>query len=130
MKIVALLVLVGLLTSGAIIALRNGTSHAPTQPKNMPNVSMVDGKQIIEITAKGGYQPSASTAKAGIPTVIRFNTHGTFDCSASVRIPRMNISEMLPSSGAKDIDIGSPQAGTLEGTCGMGMYPFKIDFQS
>lgn len=94
------------------------------------NVSVVDGIQIIEIQAKGGYQPRMSVAKQGLPTVIRFNTSGTFDCSSSVRIPSMNISRILPQSGITDIDIGSPQVATLKGTCGMGMYPFEVDFKS
>ncbi len=96
---------------------------------NIPNVSIVDGKQIIEIKAKGGYIPRVSTAKAGIPTILRLNTSGTFDCSSFVRIPSMNIAKMLPNSGIIDIDLGSPKMGVLQGTCGMGMYPFEIDFQ-
>jgi len=93
------------------------------------NVSIVDGKQIIEIKAKGGYTPRESTAKAGIPTILRFNTNGTFDCSSSVLIPSMNISKLLQNSGTTDIDLGNPKLGTLQGMCGMGMYPFQINFQ-
>jgi plastocyanin domain-containing protein len=93
------------------------------------NVTVVDGIQVIEISAKGGYQPRKSIAKAGIPTIIRFNTKGTFDCSSSVRIPSMNISQVLPQSGSTDINIGTQQVATLQGSCGMGMYPFEIDFQ-
>ncbi len=120
-------VVVGLLLFGAIVLSSNKSSQT-----NIPanNVTVVDGKQIIEIQAKGGYQPRISVAKSGLPTVIRFNTNGTFDCSASVRIPSMNISKVLPQSGSTDIDIGTPQVATLKGTCGMGMYPFEVDFQS
>ncbi len=97
---------------------------------NANNVSMVDGKQIVEIRAKGGYQPRVSTAKAGLPTILRFNTAGTFDCSAAVRIPSLDISKILPQSGATDINLGNPKFGTLSGSCGMGMYPFEIKFES
>ncbi len=93
------------------------------------NVSIVEGKQIIELQTKGGYQPRKSVAKAGIPTVIRFKTNGTFDCSASVRIPSLNVSKFLPQTGNTDIDIGSPEIGLFRGSCGMGMYPFEIDFR-
>ena len=93
------------------------------------NVSIVDGVQVIEIQARGGYSPRKSVAQAGIPTVIRFNTAGTFDCSASVRIPSLDVSRVLPQSGATDIEIGVQATSTLEGTCGMGMYPFEIDFK-
>ena len=101
-------------------------NDAASQP--VENVTTVSGKQIIEIHAKGGYQPRKSSARAGIPTVLRFVTDGTFDCSSTVRIPSMNISQTLPQSGATDIALNSQAAGTLQGTCGMGMYRFSIDF--
>ncbi len=88
-----------------------------------------NSSQVIEITAKGGYTPRVSVAKAGIHTILRINTNGTFDCSSSVRIPSMNIFKSLPPSGVTDIDLGTPQKGTLNGSCGMGMYPFEIEFQ-
>lgn len=94
------------------------------------NVTIAEGKQIVNIKAKGGYQPSKSIAKAGIPTIVRFDTDGTFDCSSSVRIPSMNISKNLPPSGTIDIDIGIQEVTILQGTCGMGMYPFEIEFNS
>lgn len=117
-----------ILIGGAFMLTRSGSSTE--QMANANNVSIVDGKQIIEINAKGGYQPRKSIAKAGIPTIIRFNTKGTFDCSSSVRIPSMNISKILPQSGSTDIDIGDSKIGTLQGSCGMGMYPFEVEFQS
>ncbi len=102
---------------------------AQIQEKNINNVSIVGGKQIIEVSAKGGYYPKLSTAKAGIPTILRFKTNGTFDCSSSVRIPSMNISKMLPNIGTTDIDIGVQKLGLFHGTCGMGMYNFRINFE-
>ncbi len=92
------------------------------------NVSMEGEKQIVAINAKGGYLPEVSVAKAGVPTIVRFNTTGTFDCSASVRIPTRDVSQVLPQTGTTDIDIGINQKGPLEGSCGMGMYPFEIEF--
>lgn len=115
-----------ILTSGKTNTSNNGGS-AQEVPAN--NVSVVDGKQIIEIKAKGGYLPRKSIAKAGIQTILRFNTNGTFDCSSSVRIPEMNISKNLSPSGITDIDLGIQKVGTLNGSCGMGMYPFEIEFQ-
>ena len=122
------IIAVGVLITGAIMF-----SGGSSSSKNIPtkeNVSVVENKQIIEITAKGGYIPRASLAKAGMPTILRFNTNGTFDCSSSVRIPSMNITKLLPNSGTTDIDLGVQKVGILQGTCGMGMYPFQVDFQS
>lgn len=121
------IVIAAVIIGGALLLATRGSSQSD-DPAN--NVHLVDGKQIIEISAKGGYYPKHSTAKAGIPTVLRIKTNGTFDCSSSVRIPSMNINQFLPSSGTTDIDLGNPQAGTVPGTCGMGMYSFQVDLRS
>lgn len=123
-SIIAAVVLIG----GAFMLTRSSSDNTPPVVAN--NVSIIDGKQIIEISAKGGYQPRKSMAKAGIPTIIRFDTKGNFDCSSAVRIPSMDISKNLPQTGSTDIDIGVPQVATLQGTCGMGMYPFEVEFKS
>lgn len=93
------------------------------------NVTMNGDEQIVEIKAKGGYTPEVSVAKAGVPTTLRINTSGTFDCSSQVRIPSMNISKALPPSGVTEIALGELKEGVLKGTCGMGMYPFQINVQ-
>jgi len=120
----AVLLIVGVMVFGA-----SNKSQSQTQNPPVNNVTIIDGKQIVEITAKGGYTPRKSVAKAGLPTILRINTTGTFDCSSFIRIPSMNIGQNLPQSGVTDIELGSLQAGVLNGTCGMGMYPFEIDFQ-
>lgn len=107
----------------------SSSSMAPTQLKNVSNVSVVDGVQIIEIISKGGYQPRRSVAKAGIPTVLRFVTKATFDCSSAVTIPSMKISKILPNTGITDIEIPGQPVGTLQGTCSMGMYNFEVAFE-
>lgn len=128
MKIIIISILVALiLVGGAFMLTKDKGEKAPAEPVN--NVSIVDGKQIITITAKGGYKPENSIAKAGIPTIIRFDTRGTFDCSSSINIPSINISKILPQTGSTDIDIGIPAVNELQGTCGMGMYPFSVTFQ-
>jgi len=93
------------------------------------NVSMENGVQIITLQVKGGYSPRQSVAQAGIPTVIRFVTNNTFDCSISIRIPSLNLSQYLPQTGSTDIKIGTQSTGTFRGSCGMGMYPFEVEFK-
>lgn len=104
-------------------ALRGGQPAASAD-----NVAVVDGRQYVDLTAKGGYSPLRSQARAGIPTTLRVGTKGTFDCSSAIRIPLLGVSTVLPATGVTEIDLGSPQAGTLQGTCGMGMYRFEIAF--
>ncbi len=118
-----------------IFTLNQGKSNSNTSNQTISetsesNVSIKDGKQVIEILAKGGYSPKKSIAKAGIPTVIKFKTNGTYDCSSSVNLPSLNISKNLPGTGETEIEIGSQEVGKLAGTCSMGMYFFEVDFQS
>ena len=127
-NIIAIIVAV-ILIGGAIFLVRKGDFSQQVQKENINNVTIVDGKQIIEIKAKGGYSPNVSIAKANIPTMLRFDTSGTFDCSSFVRLPSLNISKTLPNSGTTDIELGSPEIGKFQGSCGMGMYPFEVDFQ-
>jgi Cu+-exporting ATPase len=105
-------------------------SNSPTAPvETANNVTVVDGKQIIEITAKGGYSPQMTTAKAGMPTVIKVTTKATFDCSSALTIPSLSYRKNLPPSGETLIDLSSQEAGsTLQGICAMGMYNFAINF--
>jgi plastocyanin domain-containing protein len=128
--IIISIIVAGAIIGGSIFLVSSGSASNGDAGTSAPanNVSVVDGKQIVEIRAKGGYQPRKSSAKAGLPTLIRFDTSGTFDCSSSVRIASLGISRGLPQTGQTDIDIGISKAGTLQGTCGMGMYPFEIDF--
>lgn len=126
--IVASVVIAAAIIFGAFVLVNNKSQTENSVPAQ--NVTVVDGKQIIEIEARGGYSPRKSVAKAGLPTILRFKTGGTFDCSASIRIPSLNISQILPQTGTTDIDLGTQKLGTLQGTCGMGMYPFSVDFQS
>ncbi len=117
------------LAAVAMFALAGNNFTSPAHPpKN--NVSVLGERQIIEIMAKGGYVPKNSVAKADMPTVIKFNTQGTFDCSSSVRIPALGLSKNLPPDGATELEVPPQKAGTtLNGLCVMGMYKFSIDFK-
>ncbi len=128
MKSTIISILIAVVFIAGSFYLVNRNSSSVNESINVDNVSMVDGKQIIDIDARGGYSPRVSQAKAGLPTIIRFNTKNTFDCSASIRIPSMKISKMLPNTGSTDIDIGIQDSGRFRGSCGMGMYPFEINF--
>lgn len=122
-------IIVAAIVIAGIFIIAKVNSSPKVQVADGSNVSIVDGKQIVTINVKGGYQPINSVAQADIPTVIRFVTKGTFDCSSSIRISSLNVSKVLPQTGSTDIDGGIPQVGVLQGMCGMGMYQFTISFQ-
>lgn len=93
------------------------------------NVSMEGEKQVIEIDAKGGYSPKLTTAKAGVPTVLRLKTNGTYDCSSAATIPAIGFRKNLEATGVTEVEVPANVAqGTLEGVCSMGMYSFSVKF--
>ncbi len=93
------------------------------------NVEIKDGIQYVTISAKGGYLPRISTAKAGIPTKLLVETNGTYDCSAALRINSIGFQKILKNTGEEVIDLGTPKVGPLQGICGMGMYSFNVNFE-
>lgn len=94
------------------------------------NVTEENGKQIVTISAKGGYLPRISEAKADMPTTLQIETNGTFDCSSVLSIPSLDYQKNLPPTGITEVDIPPQPAGsTFEGLCGMGMYRFEIAFK-
>ncbi len=124
MKSTVISILVAVVLIGGAVALRGQPSNAETGV-----ATIVDGKQFIDISARGGYSPSIITAKAGMSTVLRVKTSGTFDCSASLVIPKLSYQKFLEPSGVEEISISPEEAvGTLQGLCSMGMYNFQVKF--
>lgn len=124
-----IIVSVALLIGGYLVIqlfFSTGTQTVSREEGNANNVTEAEGKQYVEVRAKGGYLPRVSVAKAGIPTVLRLRTEGTFDCSSQVRIPSLNVSQSLSSSGVTEVDLGVLKPGILQGACSMGMYSFEI----
>ncbi|MDQ5952669.1 MAG: hypothetical protein QG626_798 [Patescibacteria group bacterium] len=93
-------------------------------------VSIENGIQVITITAKGGFSPEHIEAKSGLPTELHVVTNGTYDCSSTLVIPSLGYNEALKPTGTETITLAPEQAeGTLNGTCGMGMYSFDVAFK-
>lgn len=91
------------------------------------NVTVIEGIQYVTIQARGGYSPKTSIIKAGMPTKLVVKTSNTYDCSVALSIPSLGIRKMLQQTGEEVIDLGSVESGkTINGTCSMGMYSFKI----
>ena len=128
-KTTAISILVAAILIGGAIMLSSGGNDSNTNTASANNVSIVDGKQIITISAKGGYSPKVTSAKAGMPTVIKVDTNGTFDCSSALTIPSLGYRNNLPPSGETAIDVPPQQSGTtMRGLCAMGMYNFAVNF--
>lgn len=127
--IIISIIISGLLIGGTLWFVSNKSGDG-ANTGDTSSVSVIAGKQIIDISAKGGYSPRVISAKAGMLTTLRVKTNGTFDCSASLVIPKLSYQKILQSSGIEEIAITSEQAqGTMRGLCSMGMYNFQIKFQ-
>lgn len=93
--------------------------------------SLVDtsGKQVLEMTVRGnGYTPNVLTAKADEPIVLRAVSNKALGCASLLTIPSLKINKALPINGKTDIEIPAQKSSTtINGTCTMGMYSFKIE---
>lgn len=126
---IILLVAIAVVFAIIIFGPRFKNNQEVKQTIAVPNVEVKDGVQYVTITARGGYTPKVSNAKAGIPTKLIMKTSGTFDCSSSLVIRSIGYQKILPQNGSEIIDIGIPEIGKpLQGVCGMGMYSFLVNF--
>ena len=92
---------------------------------------IVDGRQVVTIKAlSDGYQPAVVSAKAGVPTTLVIATDRTGGCIRSLVIPSMDKQLILEPTGEASIDLGTPKAGTLKYSCGMGMYSGRVVFEA
>ena len=122
--------IVTVLAIGGIVVLFQGSDTGTTVPNPQTNITIVDGKQVIHIRAKGGYAPKNTVAKANMPTTINVVTNGTYDCSAALNVPGVGFQKYLPTSGTTPIEIPSQQpVATIRGVCAMGMYSFTVSFE-
>ncbi|MDI3384705.1 sulfite exporter TauE/SafE family protein [Streptomyces sp. B-S-A8] len=93
-------------------------------------VTTTGGVQTIIVQARtNSYAPTAITATAGVPTKLVVATDNTNGCVRSFVVPDEGVQEILPVTGRTPIDLGTPKPGTLNFTCGMGMYGGEITFQ-
>lgn len=114
--------------AAAAIAGGSQKQDETTESKEIPETT--GEEQIIAVTARNGYTPSKSTAKANTPTILRVQAKGTYDCSAALMIPAIGYKEILSPNSTTDIQIPPQKPGTvLQGLCSMGMYRFTIQFK-
>ncbi len=131
-KMIALSILLTIFAIGGIVFMLRGIENGSpvVSTGTQTNVAMVEGKQVIQIDAKGGYAPRNTIAKANTPTVLNVQTNGTFDCSSALTVPAVGFRKNLPASGVTPIEIPPQQPGTtIKGVCSMGMYSFAVNFK-
>ncbi len=128
-KTVSIIIASALVVSIGIIFFAQSGKNPDATTVSEKNVEMRDGVQYITINARGGYSPKTSTADSGVPTKLVVKTNGTYDCSLALVIRSIGYQKMLSQTGEEIIDLGVLQPNsTIQGTCSMGMYNFKLSF--
>ena len=79
------------------------------------------GPQEVRIVVQGGYQPAAFVVNAGRAVRLVFDRQEASGCSEEVVIPELGVRRYLPPFEQTVIDLGRPDAGSYEFTCGMSM---------
>lgn len=127
-KTASIIITLALVIGIGIVFLGQSNNNSDSTTGSAQNVEIRDGVQYVTINARGGYSPKVSKAQANIPTKLIVKTNGTYDCSASLVIRSIGFQKILAQTGEEVIDLGTPQAGTLQGLCSMGMYNFAVNF--
>ena len=84
------------------------------------------GLQVVDVTVKGGYQPSAIEVKAGRPLRLNFTRREASMCGEEVVLPEFGRRAHLPENRTVGIEVTPERPGEYEFTCGMNMYKGKL----
>ena len=129
--VITVIVIVGFIAVLGILSKNSGNPDVVGASTNTTSntVSTTGDKQIVEVTAKGGYSPNVITAKAGVPTTLKMISNGAYGCERAFRISSLGIAQNLPVNGEIEFDLGTQTAGSkIRAACSMGMYSFTINF--
>lgn len=87
------------------------------------------GNHAIVLTVTDFYEPTAFTAKAGVPTTLILRGKDSGGCARAVTIPELGVQEIAKRDGDINIDLGTRKPGKLIFSCAMGMQGGQIDFK-
>jgi len=113
--------LIGLKSGGSVVK-----TAAPAPSSSVvsvdPHVTIENGFQVVKMTEDStGYSPAKFTIKKGIPVRWVIEAEEPYSCTASLVMPKFNISKHL-SKGENVIEFTPTEAGTIKFSCSMGMY--------
>ncbi len=86
-------------------------------------------KQTVVLTVTDFYEPTAFTAKAGVPTTLVLRGKDSGGCARAFTIPELGVQEIVKRDGDTRVDLGTREPGTLRFSCAMGMQTGQITFQ-
>lgn len=84
------------------------------------------GRQEVDVTVRGGYQPAAIVVKAGQPVRLNFTRREASTCGEEVVLPDFGKRAHLPENQTVSVDVVPEKPGEYAFTCGMNMYRGKL----
>ena len=84
------------------------------------------GRQVVDVTVKGGYQPAAIQVKAGQPVRLNFTRCEASTCGEEVIFSGFGKRAHLPENQTVSLEVVPDKPGEYEFTCGMNMYRGKL----
>lgn len=88
---------------------------------------MQNGYQVVRMNVnKYGYSPNAFTIKKGVPTKWVINGENVFGCQGYLVAPKLGVQKAL-AYGENIIEFTPEEEGTINFSCGMGMYRGKFN---
>lgn len=84
------------------------------------------GMQEVDVTVRGGYQPSSIVVKAGRPLRLNFTRRESTLCGEEVVLPEFGRRAHLPENQTVPLEIVPQEPGEYEFTCGMNMYKGRL----
>ena len=90
-------------------------------PRKATHASVEGGRQVVDITVRGGYSPNLVRVEAGQPIRLRFDRQENSDCTARVVFPDLRKSASLTAFGTTTLDLDIDKPGEYAWACGMNM---------
>ncbi len=90
-------------------------------PRTATHAKAEGGRQVVDITVKGGYSPNLVRVEAGTPVRLRFDRQDNSDCTSRVVFPDFRRSVSLAAFGTTTLDLDIDEPGEYSWACGMNM---------
>lgn len=132
MKVVGVLVFVIGLTYFSNFLNLYGIQINPFSSNQAVNATarIQNGFQVIKMTVnQKGYSPNVFTLKKGVPTKWVINGENVFGCQGYLVSPKLGIQKAL-AYGENTIEFIPEEEGTINFSCGMGMYRGRFEVKS
>ncbi len=103
------------------------SSGAAAQKGDAVDAKVVKGVQTATVTVTGGkYEPSAINLKKGMPAEIAFKLGANPGCGDVLVIKDLKLKKELREGKPEVVKFTPKKAGTIDFTCGMGMFRGKL----